>query len=439
MIQFFSNKERRLVSLKVQLQDHVHSLYPAFKLLFVFSLILVSFLDHGNFQKSSKNSNNLIQRYQEFEQHLLRRSDVKRENKFRSQLELVTAINDHCDDVLHTYPYYRIFILSVIGGLYLSIGTILSGLLCSDLSSKAMQKLMIGVSFICSFTMIVLSKGILFTEVNISVSVYLFKQDLIGMLRRSFCRVVKILSCSFFGGCFGRLNDSSNSHPQHQDIESHGETNLETQQNRHHQGVDWKHLPNPRKNIHFMTIVNSILYWMVCIVGYLLGTMLMSSVLNGCLIWYQNTSLIQFLSNTTLYKIETFQDRGVNGWVLCFVSGMVANFMIGVASLLGSSAITLVGKIAGMAIPVIAFAAMGPQHAPANFGYFSHILVWRSVRDPECNTRDTRDEVCDGFKLVRCFCLEYCASCFGKCRGRFSSCLCHCVHIHQVKVKTYYC
>ncbi|KAG2381294.1 hypothetical protein C9374_006283 [Naegleria lovaniensis] len=300
-----------------------------------------------------------IHRYHEFEQHLLRRSETKRENKFRSQLELVTAINDHCDQVLHTYPFYRIFILSVIGGFYLSIGTILSGLLSSDLSSKAMQKLMIGISFICSFTMIVLSKSILFTEVNISVSVYLFKHDLIGIFRRSIFKVLKTVLCCFF--------NSRNENSHSQDIESHG-------REKH-----FPHLPNPRKNIQLMTLVNSVLYWLVCIAGNLLGTMLMSSILNGCLIWYQNTSLIQFLSNTTLHKIEPFQERGVNGWFLCVVSGMVANFMIGVASQLCSSAVTLVGKIAGLAIPVIAFAALGPQHAPANFGYFSHILVWRDV------------------------------------------------------------
>src|SRR5690242_6201373 len=58
---------------------------------------------------------------------------------------------------------------------------------------------------------------------------------------------------------------------------------------------------------------------------------------------------------------------------------MVANFMIGVATLLSSSGLTIMGKIVALSFPIICFAALSVQHAPANVGYFTHIFIWKDT------------------------------------------------------------
>ncbi|KAG2374685.1 hypothetical protein C9374_010429 [Naegleria lovaniensis] len=298
---------------------------------------------HQQEHNQEHHSNILIDKYLSFEQHLLRRSDKKRDNQYRTQLELITAIDEHCDSVLHTYSWFRLFILSLMGGVYVAIGTLTSGLISSDLSSKALQKLLIGIAFVGAFTMIIFSRSILFTEVNISVSVHLFKSDLIGIIRRSIYWLYKAI----FTCC------------------------------KNHMHVKIRRISH--KSIKLMTVLYSLRLWGIAIIGNVLGTVLMSAILNGSFVWYDNISMIQFLASTTYKKVHTFSVRGVNGWFSCLLSGMIANFMIGVATLLCSSSTTIVGKIIALSFPIIAFAALGVQHAPANLGYFSHIFIWKEL------------------------------------------------------------
>ncbi|EFC40617.1 predicted protein [Naegleria gruberi] len=281
-------------------------------------------------------------KYLSFEHHLVSRSAKHRDSEYRSQLELITAIDEHCDSVLHTYSSFRMFILSLMGGIYVSIATLLTGLISSDISSKAMQKFMTGIAFVGGFTMIIFSKSILFTEVNISVSVHLFKNDLIGIIRRSVYWVIKgIFSCF-----------------------------------KNHLHIK---IRRPHKSIKLITLLNSIKLWSISIVGNILGTVMMSAVLGACFSWYDSQSMVQYLSALTKHKLDIFIERGASGWFSCLLSGMVANFMIGVASLLCTAGTTIIGKILALFFPIIAFAALGVQHAPANVGYFSHIFIWDSM------------------------------------------------------------
>lgn len=190
--------------------------------------------DHLKMEQEQQHHNILIDKYLSFEQHLLRRSDKKRDNQYRTQLELITAIDEHCDSVLHTYSWFRLFILSLMGGVYVAIGTLTSGLIASDVTSKAFQRFMIGVAFVGAFTMIIFSRSILFTEVNISVSVHLFKSDLIGIIRRSFYWVFN----SIFTCC------------------------------KNHMHVKIRRI----KSIKLMTLLYSLRLWGIAIIGNVLGT-----------------------------------------------------------------------------------------------------------------------------------------------------------------------
>ncbi|KAL9648734.1 hypothetical protein ABK040_003672 [Willaertia magna] len=283
----------------------------------------------------------LKDRYLGFEQHLLNRSTFKRDNQFRSQLELITAIDEHCDHVLHTYSSFRLFILSIMGGVYVAIGTLFATLISSDLSSKSMQKFMVGIGFVGGFTMIIFSKSILFTEVNISVFVHMFKNDLIGVVRRSIMK--------YLGSIFSSCRD-------------------------HHLRIH-----RPHKSIKVMTLLNSLKLWIISIIGNITGTLLMATILAAALVFWDNASVIQAFANLTKHKTHNFSQFGVAGWFSCVLSGCMANFMIGTATLLASSATTIIGKILSLAFPIIAFACMGVQHSPANVGYFSHTFIWAGM------------------------------------------------------------
>jgi formate transporter len=66
-----------------------------------------------------------------------------------------------------------------------------------------------------------------------------------------------------------------------------------------------------------------------------------------------------------------FLENGVWGWFQILLSGIVANWLIGMAAFLTTAARDLLGKIIGTALPVILFVAGNFQHSAANMGYFS--------------------------------------------------------------------
>lgn len=66
-----------------------------------------------------------------------------------------------------------------------------------------------------------------------------------------------------------------------------------------------------------------------------------------------------------------FAEHGWIGWFQVILSGIVANWLIGMAAFLTTSARDMTGKIMGTALPVILFVAGNFQHSAANMGYFS--------------------------------------------------------------------
>jgi len=285
---------------------------------------------------------NLKNRYLKFEHNLIQRSEKKKENQYRSQLELMTAIDEHCDSVLHTYSSFRLFLLAIMGGIYLSLGVLFATLISADYTTKSAQKFMVGVGFIGSFAMIIFSKSVLYTEVNISVAVHLMKSDLVGIIRRSIYYVITAITTCF----------------------------------KNHMHIQ---IRRPHKSISLMTILNSLKLWGISIIGNILGTVLMSAILGASLVFYDNAGTVQSLCATTKHKIDIFMERGTSGWFLCLLSGTVANFMIGTATLLSQAAVTIPGKILGLSFPILAFASLGVQHSPANVAYFSHTFLWRDM------------------------------------------------------------
>ena len=113
-------------------------------------------------------------------------------------------------------------------------------------------------------------------------------------------------------------------------------------------------------------------FWGIAIVGNVLGALFVGSMVNGAHIFgpLQEERLFELMDE----KMQ-FQDLGTEGWFIVVVSGIMGNWLVGMAAFLATAARTVTGKILGVLFPIIAFVAIGVQHAPANMGYFATGLI----------------------------------------------------------------
>lgn len=74
-----------------------------------------------------------------------------------------------------------------------------------------------------------------------------------------------------------------------------------------------------------------------------------------------------------------FEQMGAEGWFRVVASGVLANWLVGMAAFLATAARTVSGKILGILLPILAFVALGVQHVPANMGYFAAALIHGNV------------------------------------------------------------
>ena len=78
----------------------------------------------------------------------------------------------------------------------------------------------------------------------------------------------------------------------------------------------------------------------------------------------------EHLAEITSDKLR-FRDDGARGWFQVVASGVLGNWLVGMAAFLATAARTVSSKIIGIVFPIVTFVALGLQHTPANFGYFS--------------------------------------------------------------------
>ncbi len=113
-------------------------------------------------------------------------------------------------------------------------------------------------------------------------------------------------------------------------------------------------------------------FWLIAYAGNAVGALFVGSMVNAAHVFGR-------LQEATLFEIMAekmrFQDLGVEGWFVVVVSGILGNWLVGMAAFLATAARTVSGKILGVVLPVVAFVAIGVQHAPANMGYFATGLI----------------------------------------------------------------
>ncbi len=117
-------------------------------------------------------------------------------------------------------------------------------------------------------------------------------------------------------------------------------------------------------------------FWLIILIGNAAGALFVGALLNAADVI--GPEIEERLTEVLAEKMR-FKDLGADGWFRAIGSGVLGNWLVGMAAFLAMAARTLPGKILGILFPVVMFVALGVQHAPANMGYFSAGLIHGDV------------------------------------------------------------
>ena len=81
----------------------------------------------------------------------------------------------------------------------------------------------------------------------------------------------------------------------------------------------------------------------------------------------------RLLNEVIASKLQFRAIGGVEGWFKAVLSGVFANWLVGLAAFFAVMGRTLIGKYIPVLLAVTAFDAANFQHAPANMGFFGLI------------------------------------------------------------------
>lgn len=113
-------------------------------------------------------------------------------------------------------------------------------------------------------------------------------------------------------------------------------------------------------------------FWLIVYLGNAAGALFVGAMLNVA-------DVVGPLQAARLDEVIAekmrFETMGVEGWIGVVASGVLANWLVGMAAFLATAARTVSGKILGILLPILAFVALGVQHVPANMGYFAVALI----------------------------------------------------------------
>jgi formate/nitrite transporter len=110
-------------------------------------------------------------------------------------------------------------------------------------------------------------------------------------------------------------------------------------------------------------------FWGLAFVGNLIG-----AIITGWVIQYAQIYSAEFdalLVEIVAFKMSYRDIGGVEGWFKLILSGMLANWLVGMAAFFATMGRTIVGKYIPVLLAVSLFVTAGFQHSPANMGFFS--------------------------------------------------------------------
>ncbi|MFP3915230.1 MAG: formate/nitrite transporter family protein [Actinomycetota bacterium] len=110
-------------------------------------------------------------------------------------------------------------------------------------------------------------------------------------------------------------------------------------------------------------------FWGLALMGNLAGSVVLGSLIR--LAHTYDPAVNALLAELITHKMAFRSIGGVGGWTSAVLSGVLANWLVGMAAFFATMGRTIVGRYIPVLLAVTTFVAAGFQHSPANIGYFS--------------------------------------------------------------------
>lgn len=110
-------------------------------------------------------------------------------------------------------------------------------------------------------------------------------------------------------------------------------------------------------------------FWLLALLGNLVGAVAVGLAVRSAQTYAPGVeaSLAEIVEAKMRYR----EIGGVAGWSQLVLSGVLANWLVGMAAFFATMGRTIVGKYIPVLLAVSMFVAAGFQHSPANMGFFS--------------------------------------------------------------------
>jgi len=110
-------------------------------------------------------------------------------------------------------------------------------------------------------------------------------------------------------------------------------------------------------------------FWALALLGNAIG----SALIAGLVALAQDFSpgFRELLDEVLASKLTWREEGGAGSWLRIVVSGMLANWLVGMAAFFATMGRTIIGKYIPVFLAVTLFVAANFQHSPANMAYFS--------------------------------------------------------------------
>ncbi len=109
--------------------------------------------------------------------------------------------------------------------------------------------------------------------------------------------------------------------------------------------------------------------WLLAAAGNLLGAFLIGWAINMAEVF--SPQVTELLTEVVASKMRYASIGGAGGWWQAVLSGVLANWLVGMAAFVATMGRTVLGRYIPIFLIVSAFVATGVMHSPANMAYFS--------------------------------------------------------------------
>jgi formate transporter len=119
------------------------------------------------------------------------------------------------------------------------------------------------------------------------------------------------------------------------------------------------------------SLLRTLRFWVLAFAGNFVGAYVFGVAVHFAQIYQpSDASLLQEVIGL---KLQFRDVGGAEGWIMAVISGMFANWLVGLAAFFATMGRSLIGKYLPVMLAVIAFDAANFQHAPANMAFFGLI------------------------------------------------------------------